>query len=374
MRGTLKIFTFRGIGLFIHWSFLLLIAWVLLLNAQLGNNVEQLTWSLLFVLAIFACVTLHEFGHALTARRFGIEAKQIVLLPIGGVASIERFPASPTQELLISLSGPLLNLAMAIGLRLIFPQQTALPEDWSRVSIAYGPDFLLNLYLANIAIFLFNMIPAFPLDGGRVLRALLAYKLNYIRATTIVTVAGKVLAALLIAVAILTLNPWPLIVGIFIMLAAGTEENYLRIRELVGNVLLKDVAMHDYHVLQNDLTIKEAANVLLNNHSKYFVLMDGDRPAGAINRMEIIAGMAEMHYSQQLRELKTLELETLNGETEVQAVLGKISVDDEKIFPVLEQGHFSGVVSLNHIIEYLLLHKANTGDYKRMKSLAVLLH
>lgn len=374
MRGSIKILSVRGINLFIHWTFLLLIGWVLLVNAQSGNNIEQLSWSILFVIAVFASVALHEFGHAVTAMEYGIQAKNIILLPIGGVASIEKFPANPRQELLISISGPLINLSLAGLLKILFPAQTVMPDEYWQVSIKHGHDFILNLFIANIGLALFNLIPAFPLDGGRILRALLAFKLNYIRATAIANVIGKIIAAAFIGLGIVLLNPLLPVAGIFIMFAAGTEEYYLRIRSLVKGIKLKEVMMYDYNSLQHHLTIKEAANVLLNNHSKYFVLMDGDVPAGSINRMEIVSAMAEMKYDLVLKDLKTEALPSLDGDKEVDAVLEKLALNDEKIYPVMVKGHFAGVVNLNHIIEYMLLHKANTNDYKRVKSFAVLLH
>ena len=121
MRGAFTIISFRGLNLSIHWTFLLIIGWLIMVNVRSGNNVEQLVWSLLFVLGILVCVLLHELGHALMAARFGINAKNIVLLPIGGIASIERFPGNPRQEISISIAGPLVNIALA-SLILLFLQ------------------------------------------------------------------------------------------------------------------------------------------------------------------------------------------------------------------------------------------------------------
>jgi Zn-dependent protease len=373
MRGSYKILTIRGISLHIHWTFLLLIGWVLLVNAGAGNNVEQISWSLLFLLAVFVCITLHEFGHALTASRFGIRAKNIVLLPIGGIASIEKFPDNPRQELAISIAGPLVNLAIAGILWLFIPNQSLI-ENEDHMTIMHGHDFIYNLRIVNIALAVFNLIPAFPMDGGRILRALLGFKMNYIQATTVAATVGKIIAILFIVAGIVLINPFLPVIGIFIIFSAGAEEYYLRLKSLVQGIRLNEVLMYDYNSLQANMTVQEASNVLHSNHSKYFILMDGITPIGAINRMEIIKALAEMNYNAPLKDLVKEKLEYLNGNKEIDTVLEKLARNDEQIYPVMDNSHFIGVINLNHIIEYLLLNKVNTNDYDRIRSLAGLLH
>ncbi|THU39532.1 site-2 protease family protein [Niastella caeni] len=373
MRGSYKILTVRGISLHIHWTFLLLIGWVLLVNATAGNNIEQISWSVLFLLAVFVCVTLHEFGHALMAARFGIQAKEIVLLPIGGIASIEKFPDTPRQELAISIAGPLVNLVIAGLLWLFIPNMSLIARE-PHMTIMHGHDFLYNLRIVNIALAVFNLIPAFPMDGGRILRALLGFKLNYIQATTIAATVGKIIAILFIIAGIVFINPFLPIIGVFIIFSAGAEEYYLRLKSLVKGIKLNEVLMYDYNSLQANMTVQEASNILNSNHSKYFILMDGINPVGAINRMEIIKALADMNYTESLKNLVKEKLEYLNGDKEIDTVLENLARNDERIFPVMDNSHFIGVVNLNHIIEYLLLNKINTKEYPRIRSLAGLLH
>lgn len=373
MRGAYKLLSIRGINIFIHWTFLLLIGWVLLVNASMGNNIEQLTWSVLFILAVFACVALHELGHALTAARFGIKAKNVILLPIGGIASLEKFPDNPQQELAISIAGPFVNIVIAGLLWLIALPHTAFFETPQNASIMHGHDFLYNLRIVNIGLAVFNLIPAFPMDGGRILRALLGFKLNYIEATSIVTTVGKIIAVTFIVLGILFINPFLPVIGIFIIFSAGTEEYYLRLKSLVQGIKLNEVLMYDYNSLQANMTVQEAANILNSNHSKYFVLMDGVNPVGAINRMEIVKAIAEMNYKEPLKNLVKEKLQYLNGNKEVETVLEKLAHNDERIYPVMDNSHFLGVVNLNHIIEYLLLNKVDTKEYGRIKSLVGLL-
>lgn len=373
MRGALNIINFRGIKLSVHWTFLFVVGWVILVNARLGSNVETLVWSSLFVLGLFVCVVLHEFGHALVAARFGIEAKDIVLLPIGGIASIEKFPGNPRQEIAISLAGPIVNIAIAVLILLFLQPSESFWQIPEGLSIVHGHDLLYNLAIVNLGLAIFNLIPAFPLDGGRILRALLGFRFNYVRATSIATTIGKVVAGVFIAFAILLSSLLLLLIGIFIIFSASLEEYYLRLKALVKGIKLKEVLMYDYDSLQSNNTVKEAAGVLMNNHAKYFIVMDGANPIGSINRMEIVKAIAEMKYGEIVKNLMNENLNYLDGEKDLEAVLEKLSGNDELLYPVMENSHFTGVISFNHIIEYLLIHKADTKDYGRVKSLVGLL-
>lgn len=373
MKGAFPILSVHGIRLFIHWTFFLLLGWVLLVNLQSGYRFPQLFWSLLFLLATFACVALHEFGHALVAARFGIRAKNIVLLPIGGVASIEKFPANPKQELSISIAGPLVNIAIALLLLPFLQAYTPIWQLKEPISIAQGQHFLYNLHLVNLSLAAFNLIPAFPMDGGRIFRALLGFRMNYVKATTIAAGMGKFIAAIFIALGILFMNLFLPLIGLFIILSASTEEYYLRLKTLVQGLTLKDVLMYDYNSLQAGMHVQEAAGALMNNHQKYFILMEGSQPVGAINRMEIIKAIAEKKYTIPLRELLQEELPAFTSSQSVESVLENLAGSNDRIFPVMEENQFIGVVNFPHIIEYLLLHKAESQEYGRIKSLAGLL-
>lgn len=219
-----------GINLFIHWSFWLLPLWVFLtydpetsllpLGAQLG---------LLF--AMFACVVLHELGHALTARAFGIPTGRIVLTPIGGVAQFEQPLRSPGSEYCVALAGPVVNLAIAAGLAALHFGAAALDAGWVG---SLGGAFVYVLLLSNLVMAVFNLIPAFPMDGGRVLRALLAGPLGILRATRVAVLLGSAIAVAGGVLGVLLLHtPWPLAIALFVLWSAHAE---LAVLEAEGRV------------------------------------------------------------------------------------------------------------------------------------------
>ncbi|MBC8352694.1 MAG: site-2 protease family protein [Planctomycetes bacterium] len=212
-----KLGTLSGIGVYLHWSFWLLPAWILL---SAGGGLTGAIGSVLFVFAIFGCVVLHEMGHALMARHYGIGTRDITLYPIGGVASLERMPRRPSQELAIAVAGPAVNVAIA-GVLFAVLLATGIGAQGATLSLV-GESFLLNLLVVNIGLVVFNMLPAFPMDGGRVLRAVLAMRKPYLRATELAVRVGQGVAIILALVSLFT-GGTLLFVALFVFLAAQAE-------------------------------------------------------------------------------------------------------------------------------------------------------
>jgi len=185
-----------GIVVYMHATFLLLIGWVALSHFLAGEGLAEALNGILFILLLFACVVMHEYGHALTARRYGIQTRDITLLPIGGVARLERMPREPGQELWVALAGPAVNVAIAAALFVLIELfEGAAALTMSKVQLV-GGDLLPKLMWVNISLAVFNLLPAFPMDGGRVLRALLARRMDYARATRAAASVGQMMAFL----------------------------------------------------------------------------------------------------------------------------------------------------------------------------------
>src|SRR6188474_1864247 len=195
MKWSLRIGKLFGIPVYLHLTFLLLLLWIGLVSWQQEQSVRAGIEGVLFMAALFGCVVLHELGHALTARRYGIVTRDITLLPIGGVARLERMPDDPKQELWVALAGPAVNVLIA-GILLLVTKFTSSVFSFGDASLEgmMSESFVSRIIIVNIALVLFNMLPAFPMDGGRVLRALLATRLQYTRATQIAATVGQLMA------------------------------------------------------------------------------------------------------------------------------------------------------------------------------------
>ncbi len=225
MRWSLRVIRLAGIDVYVHATFPLLLLWAGVTNYQDRRWWLDSVFAMGFVLVLFGIIVLHELGHALAARRYGIPTRDITLLPIGGVARLERIPDIPRQELVIALAGPSVNVAMAILFFLLAGGTRILGRDLDFNLFAGG--LFTNLMLVNLALTVFNLVPAFPMDGGRVLRAILATRLSYLRATEIATRVGQVFALLFVALGF-RYNPMLIVIAVFIWIGAVRERAMVR--------------------------------------------------------------------------------------------------------------------------------------------------
>lgn len=372
MKGSVKLVTIKGISVYLHFTLLFLIVWLLFLYWASSMEWQQLLWSFVFLAAVFASIIAHEYGHAFVAAWFGIRAKKITIYPIGGIASIEKLPENPKQELLISGAGPGVSFVLAAVLLLFAPQPFSWQGFQDYTAELDQTNILYTLGWVNIALAVFNLIPAFPMDGGRMLRALLAFRFNYLRATGIAATIGRAIAALMIVFALFTMNILLALIGVFIIVFARAEETYLYTRNLVKGIQLKDVVMHDYGTMDAGLTTREAATMLGRQHDSCFIVMREGRPVGTLLRRDLVKALADQEYGRTISSLMNESSPPFEAEMPVEDVLNELAADKEKIYPVFAGGKFLGVVSFSHIIEYLLIHKAAAGAVVPTKSLAQL--
>ena len=233
MRWSLKIAKLAQIDVYIHFTFFILLTWVAFIQWKQSESIGTTFLGVVFILAIFACVVLHELGHALTARKYGIKTKDIILLPIGGVARLKRMPDRPIQEPWVALAGPAVNAGISALLAVYLWMTNTLTPD-NQLTMATVP-FIERIMGVNIFLILFNMIPAFPMDGGRVLRALLAMRLAYVKATQVSTNLAQGIA-LLFGVIGLFYNPLLLFIAFFVWMGAAQETLMIRAKAALGRI------------------------------------------------------------------------------------------------------------------------------------------
>lgn len=357
MKGRFKLFTVSGIDVFVHWTFSLLLLFIVFINYRSGHDAVHIIWTLAFVLVIFLIVTLHEFGHALAARRYNIKTKDITLLPIGGVARLESMPEKPFEEFVVAIAGPLVNVALAIVLYpfVTFPgSEEAVVEAVSGIN---ADNFVFNLFLINIILAVFNLIPAFPMDGGRVLRALLSSRMERHKATYIAARVGQIIALFFIVMGFFV-NPFLILIGFFVMMGAQAEAQQTKNNFLLKGSTLKDVLMRQYETLRDDDEIQVAVDMLLNGQTKNFLVLSGQRPVGTLNRDEIIKALSEKGKQELVRHAMNAKLQVFSPEDSVEQAYKKMMEEQVSLALVYAEENLLGVVDTENIVEFILVKSA----------------
>ena len=288
MGWSLTIGRIAGTDIRLHFTFLLFLVWIGLTD-YLQRGPAAAVDSIVFILLVFLCVTLHEFGHIAMARRFGIRTPQVILSPIGGIASMERMPEKPGQELLVAIAGPLVNVVIALLLMAAFGLGLTgfLSLDFNTATLAE------RLLTVNIVLVLFNMVPAFPMDGGRVLRALLAMNLGAPRATALAARIGQGFAFLFMLLG-LFYNPILIFVGVFIYFAAASEEQSATFTGFASRLKVRDAMEPSPVLLSAEEPLSRAVDALLSTSQKEFPVVDGGgQIAGILDRDAMILGLRD---------------------------------------------------------------------------------
>ncbi len=247
-----------GIDVYVHPTFLLLLAWVAISKYFAHNDLAEAIYGLVFILALFGIVILHELGHALTARHYGIRTRDITLLPIGGVARLERIPEIPSQELAVAVAGPAVNVVLAalIYLGLAAAGQLGTLNE----VLKGGGGFMQQLFWVNVSLVVFNMVPAFPMDGGRVFATLLAMRFEYVKATQIAASVGQAIA-LLFGLLGLSYNPLLIFIALFVWFAGAQEAGFVQIRSALGSIPVKRAMITAFRTLQPDDRLKRPSGM-----------------------------------------------------------------------------------------------------------------
>ena len=346
-----------GIKLRMHWTFLLLLAYVGFAISQQEEGWLPVVEGILLVLAVFGCVILHECGHALTARRFGVATEDITLLPIGGVARMQRIPSEPWQEFWIAIAGPAVNVVIAFVLFIAL----AISGHFYGMIDDVGDHraFFVNLMVINVLLVVFNLIPAFPMDGGRVLRALLATRLDYLQATVIAAKIGQGLAvAFGIAGLLILHNPLLMLVALFVFLGAEGEAQTVRIRTLIGNTKVRDAMMTRFRTLPSTATFQDAVDELLAGSQQDFPIMEGERCTGLLRRQELVSGLKQYGLDASVTTALTPIDESIREDASLQETVEEMRKHQAKAWPVFENGTLVGLLTMENVTELLLVRSA----------------
>lgn len=362
MSWSWKLGRVAGIPIYIHWTFAILIVWLVAAGAMEGGGLAAGLLQGGFVLAVFACVVLHELGHALTARRFGVPTSDITLLPIGGVARLQRIPEKPAQELLVALAGPAVNLAIILVLWFAFGVR--LPGATADTDAILHSGFWSKLLLVNVFLAGFNMLPAFPMDGGRVLRALLAMKLPYARATRVAASIGQLMA---IAFGLFGLSngaPMLLFIALFVWIGAEAEAVQVAEKAALKGVAVHEAMLTEFHTLRGDDTLGRAAEVLLAGSQHDFPLDSEGIEPRVLTRANLMSGLAAKGAEALVREYASEAAPPVAADSSLSAAVALLRERGAPCAQVTQGGQVVGLLTLENVGELLMVREAlgQTGD------------
>lgn len=350
MKWTLKIGKLFGIDVYLHATFFLLIGWIGLTFWLQENSIEAVVSGVGFILALFASVVLHEYGHALTARRFGIGTKNITLYPIGGVASLERIPEDPKQELWVALAGPAVNAVIAVVLFLVLVVGAAL-EPLSSISLT-GGSFIERLMLTNLILVGFNLIPAFPMDGGRVLRDLLAMKLEYTVATQIAASVGQGLALIFGFIGLFS-NPFLVFIALFVWIGAQNEAQVVQMKSALSGIPISRAMLTNFEVLSPSDRLSKAVDLVLAGDQKDFPVVEDGHVVGILDQTGLLEGLRKMGEAGQVSDVMKRGFQTAEPLEMLESAFSRLQGCECHTLPILQHGELVGLVSMDNIGEFI---------------------
>ncbi len=355
MKWSWKVSTFKGIDVFIHATFLLIIGWVGLSSWLQTRTFAGTLEGVLFILMLFGFVVFHEFGHALTARRYGIKTRDITLYPIGGVARLERMPEQPIQEFWVALAGPAVNVAIAALLFAWLTISNSL-APLSNLSLTTGP-FIERLMLVNVSLVLFNLIPAFPMDGGRVLRSLLALRLEYTRATQIAATIGKGLAVVLGIVG-LSGNPFLVFIALFVWMGAGQENTAVKLKAALTGIPVSRATLTNIQVLSPSDRVDHAVDLMLAGSQTDFPVLENDILVGMVRRNDLLGALARRENTALISSIMRRELQAVDDQEMLENAFLHFQECECSSLPVTQNGIFAGLLTIENIGELLRINSS----------------
>lgn len=355
MKWSFKIGRYSGIDVRMHITFLFLVGWFALLYWRQGQSVSAAITGVAFILAIFLCVLLHEFGHALAARRYGIRTRDIILLPIGGVARLERMPTNPLHELWISIAGPAVNVAIAAVL-FVWIKLSASFDPLAVMTTTSGP-FFERILVVNLFLIAFNMIPAFPMDGGRVLRAVLAMRSGHRRATQIAASIGQGIAVFFGVIG-LFYNPFLMFIALFVWFGASQEAGTAHLLSSVDGIPVQQAMLTDFRTLDKNDSLDRAVKLTLAGSQKDFPVIDNGRVEGILTQADLMNALSDRERYPTVASAIQHKVEAVESFDMLDAAFEKLRSCNCHTLPVTLNSRLVGLLTMDNLSEYLRIRAA----------------
>ena len=361
MKANLNLGKYFGTEIQIHWTFFLLIVWIIF--SEIINRgafdyglLDKILFNFELVIAIMICVFLHEMGHLLAAKKFGIKTERIVILPIGGISTQHKTSESPKEEFLITLAGPLVNIIIAIILYFAIPVREYVRFDFGQFLTAMNDfslqTFLFYVFIANVVLVLFNLIPAFPLDGGRLLRAFLDVKLDRERATTIATTIGHIIAIALIVFG-LSVSPILVLMGIFLFIGGYSENRSVHQLGILKGFKVRDAMLKNITTFHPDDTMEDIVKVIIAGSETNFIVEKDKTIVGLLYHNEIIQNSEKRTL--QVKDLMVTTFKSVKIDDKLSVAYALMQDESHPFFPVLEKGKLIGAIDFANLNEFMLM-------------------
>ena len=352
MKWSWRIGKLAGIELRVHATFVLLLAWLALVYFRATGTIGGVASGIAFTLALFVSVVLHELGHALVARRYGVPTRDITLLPIGGVARLEYIPEKPRAELSIALAGPMVTAALAL---VVFAVLRLLSVPLVFAPRARGVDAVaVQLMWANVTLLVFNLLPAFPMDGGRVLRALLALRMDYVRATRIAARAGQIFA-LFFGIVGLMYDPVLVVIALFVWVAAVAESGAVEMHSSLAGVDVERVMIRDARTLAPEDPLSTALAHVLDGFQQDFPVVRGGAVVGVLTRSALLAGVAKHGVASPVELSMDRSFAAAEPGEPVERAVARLHAAHCQTMPVVSGGLLRGVLTLENVGEFVAI-------------------
>lgn len=360
MKWSFRLMTVAGTEVRVHLTFFLLLLFVAVQGMGGNQGLAGAASAVVLVTAMFFCVLLHEFGHVFAARGYGIKTPDITLLPIGGVARLERMPRRPLHELVVALAGPMVNVAIAAAIAVALGVKMRLNPAYQ---FPGQGGFWEQLMMWNLLMVVFNLIPAFPMDGGRVLRAVLAMMTDYAKATRWAATVGQALAALVVVLMLLsgTFQPFLLLIAFFIFIAAGQEAAAVAQQEATSSLRVQDAMLTDFRVLPEDAVLRDAVDHLLAGTQQDFPVVGfHGQMQGLLSRTRLIGALAEHGLQHPVRAVMERCEESVEPQMPLSLAMERLQKSACPAVPVLDPltGDLVGLLSGENVGEVLMVRAA----------------
>jgi Zn-dependent protease/predicted transcriptional regulator len=351
MKWSFKIGKLFGIPIRVHLTFLLLLLFIGIVGSKQGGSSGAL-FGIIAIIFIFVCVILHEVGHSLVAVHYGIKVNDIILLPIGGVSRMEEIPEDPKQEITISIVGPLVSFGLAL---LFFVLAVAIHQsiNFKQINL-FNRNVVASLFWINLVLGLFNLIPAFPMDGGRVLRGILATRMESLKATKIAVGVGQGFAILLFFFGIF-FNWWMALIAIFIYLGAEGEERMVAVKSSLGKSPVKLAMLTEVHTVSPDETVGEVLESICHGLQQDFPVVEEGEVVGILTREAIFSALHKHEKSIRVKEVMQKDFVSTTEDASLSEIYKTMTSHRLFVMPVMKDKKLRGMINLEQIGKYHMI-------------------